>query len=48
VDAALALVEGAFGGTTLAEVLAEPSKSKPLCDFPAIQPLKVRGKALRG
>jgi hypothetical protein len=47
VDAALALVEGAFGSTTLAEVLAEPSKGKPLCDFPAVQPLKVRGKGPR-
>jgi len=44
VDAALALVENAFGSTTLAEVLAEPSKSKPLCDFPAVQPLRVREK----
>jgi Rrf2 family protein len=33
-DNALALVEDAFGRTTLAEVLAEPSRSKPLCDFP--------------
>ena len=47
VDAALALVEDAFGSTTLAEVLAEPSKGKPLCDFPAVQPLKVRGKGPR-
>jgi Rrf2 family nitric oxide-sensitive transcriptional repressor len=47
VDAALALVEGAFGSTTLAEVLAEPSRSKPLCDFPAVQPLKVRDKVPR-
>ncbi len=34
VDAALALVEDAFRNTTLAEVLAEPSASRPLCDFP--------------
>jgi Rrf2 family transcriptional regulator, nitric oxide-sensitive transcriptional repressor len=33
-DAALATVEDAFGHTTLAEVLAEPSDSVPLCDFP--------------
>jgi Rrf2 family protein len=33
-DAALAMVEKAFGGSTLAEVLAEPTTSKPLCDFP--------------
>lgn len=31
-DAALASVQKAFGGTTLAEVLAEPSASIPLCD----------------
>jgi Rrf2 family protein len=35
VDEALAMVEDAFGSTTLAEVLAEPSASVPLCDFPA-------------
>ena len=34
-DQALAGVEKAFGETTLAEVLAEPSESIPLCDFPA-------------
>jgi len=34
-DNALAMVEKAFGGTTLAEILAEPTSSKPLCDFPA-------------
>jgi Rrf2 family nitric oxide-sensitive transcriptional repressor len=32
VDDALAMVEGAFGGTTLAEVLSEPSESVPLCE----------------
>ncbi len=32
VDDAMALVEEAFGGTTLAEVLAEPSSSVPLCE----------------
>jgi Rrf2 family protein len=32
VDDAMALVEAAFGGTTLAEVLAEPSSSVPLCE----------------
>jgi Rrf2 family protein len=31
-DAALAQVEHAFRSTTLAEVLADPSKVKPLCD----------------
>jgi len=31
-DAALALVESAFRSTTLAEVVGDPSKIKPLCD----------------
>lgn len=40
-DRALATVEEAFRSTTLAEVLAEPTKSIPLCPFPAIrQPRK--------
>lgn len=34
-DNALALVEDAFGSTTLAEVLAEPTESIPLCNFPS-------------
>lgn len=34
VDQALAQVERAFQMTTLAEVLAEPTDSVPLCDFP--------------
>jgi Rrf2 family transcriptional regulator, nitric oxide-sensitive transcriptional repressor len=34
-DNALAGVEKAFGETTLAEILAEPSESIPLCDFPS-------------
>jgi Rrf2 family protein len=33
-DAALAAMEDAFRSTTLAEILAEPSESIPLCDFP--------------
>lgn len=33
-DNALALVEEAFGKSTLAEILAEPSPSTPLCEFP--------------
>jgi hypothetical protein len=28
-------VEDAFRRTTLAEILAEPTESVPLCDFPA-------------
>jgi Rrf2 family protein len=39
-DDAMASVEEAFRNTTLAEVLAEPTSSVPLCPFPAI-----RGKA---
>jgi len=34
-DNALALVEDAFRKTTLAEVLAEPTTSVPLCSFPS-------------
>jgi Rrf2 family protein len=33
-DSALAMVEAAFRETTLAEVLAEPSGSHPLCEVP--------------
>ncbi len=33
-DEAMAMVENAFRNTTLAEVLAEPTRSKPLCGFP--------------
>jgi DNA-binding IscR family transcriptional regulator len=31
-DQALAMVEAAFRGTTLAELLAEPTDSHPLCE----------------
>lgn len=34
-DNALAMMEAAFAGVTLAEVLTEPSDSVPLCPFPA-------------
>jgi Rrf2 family protein len=44
-DAALETVETAFKNTTLAEVLAEPGESVPLCDGPASpQALKLRKK----
>ena len=33
-DDAIALIERAFRETTVAEVLAEPTTSKPLCAFP--------------
>lgn len=38
-DNALAMVENAFRETTLAEVLAEPTSSHPLCELP-IKPIK--------
>ena len=34
-DEAIAMVERAFAGTSLAELIAEPSASIPLCAFPA-------------
>jgi len=37
VDNALAMVEEAFSGSTLAELLAEPTQSKPLCPFPNVK-----------
>jgi Rrf2 family protein len=36
VDNALAQVEKAFRSTTLAEILAEPTSSVPLCEFPNV------------
>lgn len=39
-DDALALVEQAFANSTLAEVLAEPTESVPLCDFPRQPPVE--------
>jgi Rrf2 family protein len=42
-DGALAMVETAFRNSTLAEILAEPSPSIPLCPFP--NP-KVRPRAI--
>ena len=41
-DDALAAMEAAFASTTLAEILAEPSRSRPLCEFPAV-PACARG-----
>jgi Rrf2 family nitric oxide-sensitive transcriptional repressor len=37
-DDALAMVEEAFQATTLAEVLADPNPSVPLCEFPRVAP----------
>jgi Rrf2 family protein len=41
-DAAMATVEAAFRNTTLAEVLAEPSASVPLCESPDDRKLRLR------
>lgn len=46
-DDAVASVEAAFRKTTLAEVLAEPSESVPLCETPDVQKLKVKKAAAR-
>ena len=43
-DDAVALVEQAFGKTTLAEILSEPSDSVPLCESDDAQALKLRKK----
>jgi Rrf2 family protein len=43
-DNALAQVEKAFRQTTLAEVLAEPSASVPLCEFPGPRVTNVAAK----
>lgn len=40
-DNALATMEQGFAGTTLAEILAEPTRSVPLCGFPG-RPRAVR------
>ena len=42
-DAALAQVEQAFRGTTLAEVIAEPGDIKPLCETPAKGKQRTKG-----
>lgn len=44
-DSALAMVEDAFRNTTLAEVLAEPTRSVPLCEFPDLRPQPGRKKS---
>jgi Rrf2 family nitric oxide-sensitive transcriptional repressor len=45
-DRALATVEAALGGTTLAEVLAEPSESIPLCPYPGgVKPAPIEADA---
>ncbi len=50
-DNAMAMVEKAFAGTTLEEILAEPSTSTPLCEIsrPAKRPAKpTRGRRPKG
>lgn len=39
-DSALAMVEKAFRDTTLAEVLAEPTDSRPLCELPIVKQVR--------
>lgn len=36
-DAAIATIEKAFGETSIADILAEPSKSRPLCRIMEVQ-----------
>ena len=43
-DNALATVEAAFADTTLAEILAEPTRSVPLCPFPGTKSRQKRTK----
>jgi Rrf2 family protein len=43
-DNALAMVEEAFATSTLAEVLAEPTRSVPLCPFPNVKTRVNSGK----
>lgn len=39
-DEAMALVEESFRATTVAEILAEPSGSRPLCEIPGVVPAR--------
>lgn len=43
-DNAMATVEAAFEHTTLAEILAEPTRSVPLCPFPNTKPRQKRAR----
>jgi len=48
-DDAMAQVEQAFADTTLAEILAEPTQSIPLCEFPLpVGSIPNRKSAVRG
>lgn len=42
-DDAMAVAEQAFRNSTVAELLAEPTESKPLCDFPSAPPATKNG-----
>ena len=44
-DDALAMLEQAFASTTLAEVLAEPTSSRPLCDVACQEPVQLNRMA---
>jgi Rrf2 family protein len=44
-DDAMAMVERAFRNSTVAELLAEPTSSKPLCEFPHARAAGNRGRA---
>jgi Rrf2 family protein len=46
-DDALAMIERSFRETTVAEILAEPTSSKPLCAFPHISLPTMPGGASR-
>jgi Rrf2 family protein len=46
-DDALALFEEAFRNSTLAEILAEPTSSIPLCPFPNVNRKQLRTKSTR-
>lgn len=46
-DNAIAMVEKAFRDSTLAEVLAEPTSSVPLCESPEPQKLKLRARGTK-
>jgi len=39
-DNALAMVEAAFSQTTLAEILSQPTRSRPLCELPMVERVK--------
>jgi Rrf2 family nitric oxide-sensitive transcriptional repressor len=44
IDDALAVIEEAFRSSTIAEILEEPTTSKPLCPFPFPEPVSEDGR----